>query len=131
MRAARKGHVEVTWIHAERGADLNVREKSGSTPVMRAAKQGQVKVVLLLAERGADLNVNEKSGMIAVTRAAKQGQVEVVRLFAERGADLNVQLKVTVRARLPSREPCADLYTSVITRFARRTSPDSAFFIPV
>ena len=96
MRAAVQGQVEVVRLLAERGADLNVREKSGSTPVMRAAKQGQVKVVLLLAERGADLNMKEKSGMTPV----------------------NVQLKVTVRARLPSREPCADLYASVITRFA-------------
>ena len=54
--AARTGNIEAVKQHLADGADVNVKDKSGSTPLRLAAEFGHKEVAELLITKGADLN---------------------------------------------------------------------------
>ena len=55
MMAAVGGHVEVIRFLLGAGADVNLANNSGATPLMMAAVGGHVEVLCLLLEAGADV----------------------------------------------------------------------------
>lgn len=50
----------------EKGADVNARDNSGSTPLHAKTLCGSKSIVLLLLENGADMNVEDNEGRSAV-----------------------------------------------------------------
>ena len=63
-----------------KGADVNVKDTYGQTPLHLAASKGQIKVIRCLIENGANVNVTqETTGSTPLHRAASNGQVEVVK----------------------------------------------------
>jgi ankyrin repeat protein len=80
----------VVKLLVERGADVNLPDTDGYTPLMSAADQGNKRIVLLLLDHGADINAVELTyGMSALQSACESGDEEVFDLFLERGADFN------------------------------------------
>jgi hypothetical protein len=57
----------------ERGADVNAKDKYGSTALYQADKGGHEAVVRLLVERGADVNAKDEWGSTALHHAARKG----------------------------------------------------------
>ena len=53
----------------ERGADPNIANAGGGTPLMTAAVKGRERVVRLLLERGADPAAKDKTGKTALGHA--------------------------------------------------------------
>src|SRR5204863_1006326 len=76
------------------GADVNVKDPQGITPLMFAAWVGSVESMKTLLDRGADPNVTSSTGatalMLAVTELPK------VQLLIARKADVNI---ATARGR--------------------------------
>jgi hypothetical protein len=77
----------------EEGADPNIRDRDGNTPLHFAASKGCAEVARLLLEHGADPNAQDKSGETPLHLAASGGHVDIVRLLLEHGADPTVKNK--------------------------------------
>lgn len=72
------------------GADMEVRDENGLTPLMWAAQQMNSAVVALLLERGANPRVRDNSGWTALHCAASTGSVEgLEKLLNVCGDDVN------------------------------------------
>ena len=60
--SASHGQTEATRLLIESGADVNIKDDNGSTPLHAAAAFGRVDVAKLLVEHGADLQVRNDDG---------------------------------------------------------------------
>ena len=73
----------------EAGAEINVANDGGYTPLMLAALRGNEEIVDLLISKGANVNVATKWGATALTRAAQDGHLFIVELLLSNGAEIN------------------------------------------
>ncbi|CAG2159659.1 unnamed protein product [Oppiella nova] len=71
------------------GADLEMKDLEGRSPLHVSAWQGITHVVKTLIDCGADINAVDNEGRTALHMCAWNGHLEVVRLMIEAGADLN------------------------------------------
>ena len=76
----------VLRVLLEHGADINVQDDDGWTPLHRASYDGALEVVRVLLEHGADVEVKGEDGMTALQEAADYGRDKVVELLREHGA---------------------------------------------
>ncbi len=68
------------------GAEVNVTDHVGRTPLYSAAIRGDASAVSLLLEHGADPNAANIHGNTPLTGAKRQGHLEVVIILEEAGA---------------------------------------------
>ncbi|SCO54281.1 uncharacterized protein FFNC_15436 [Fusarium fujikuroi] len=84
--AAERGHKTVVRLAVNGlGAEKNVKDRSGRTPLHSAAAKGHTAVVRLLIKEGADKNATDSSGETALCYAVKAGHVDIVGLLASSG----------------------------------------------
>jgi len=85
--------VEIVKYLLEKGADVNVEDKFGATPliglVMSADTTNRVEIFNLLVSKGADINKISAGGGSVLGYAAEGNQVQVVKLLLEKGADVD------------------------------------------
>jgi ankyrin repeat protein len=70
----------------EHGADINVQNQFGRTPLHEASHYGVLEIVRLLLEHGADVEAKYNDGKTALQEAVERGHDEVVELLREHGA---------------------------------------------
>ncbi len=70
------------------GADVNVKDARGVTPLMSAAFVGSADAMRMLLDSGADPNLINNSGSTALILAASD--LDKVRLLVDRGANVNI-----------------------------------------
>uniref|UniRef100_UPI00358EA6CD protein fem-1 homolog B-like isoform X2 n=1 Tax=Myxine glutinosa TaxID=7769 RepID=UPI00358EA6CD len=87
--AAGAGHDQVVGTLLLRGADVNHRTATSSTPLRAACFDGYVKVVRLLLDHGADPSIANKFDNTSLMIAAYRGHSHVVEMLLNRGADLD------------------------------------------
>ncbi|HKU76716.1 MAG TPA: ankyrin repeat domain-containing protein [Pyrinomonadaceae bacterium] len=80
------GDVEELARLLPRVADLNARNRHGTTALMKAAGCGHTQIVRLLLEHGADPNVMRNDKFTALALAAFFGHTETVKTLMEFGA---------------------------------------------
>ena len=83
-RAAAEGQELVVQRLLENGAELESKDRTGSTPLLLAAREGQEAVVKLLLENGAEPGSKDRSGQTPLSYAAEGGYVSVVKLLLSR-----------------------------------------------
>ena len=80
---------DIARLLIERGANVNVPDKDGATPLFRVAS---VKIARLLIERGANVNAADREGLTPLHLAVTEGLgIELARLLVLRGADVNAR----------------------------------------
>ena len=73
------------------GADVNIKDKDGSTALMWASDNGHTETVKLLIDAGADVNIKNKYGRTALMWASRCNRKETVKLLIDAGADVNAK----------------------------------------
>jgi ankyrin repeat protein len=71
----------------QRGADVNVQDHTGRSPLIVAVLMNRVDAVGLLLAAGADVNHQDRHGATALFYAADAGLFELAKLLLNRGAD--------------------------------------------
>ena len=79
------------------GSDINLQNRSGSTPLIAAVlsretqphsyENSRIETVKLLVDRGADVNIKDNNGFTALITASHQGRLAVVTTLLEAGAE--------------------------------------------
>ena len=94
FRAARswRGPRDATLMNylLERGADVNIGNSEGTTPLHLAAVWGDVSLAKKLLAHGANVNATDNSGQTPLSEAAYQDHLSVVKLLLAHGADVNI-----------------------------------------
>lgn len=75
-----------------KGADMNLKDKNGRTPLLLAAESADGEIVTLLLDKGADVNAkDDESGFTALHYAARSGKKDAAEVLIARGADINTK----------------------------------------
>jgi len=117
LLAAREGALAGVQALAEVGADLNVADRDGATPLIMAILNRHNDIAALLIDKGADLSAADSSGMTALYAAVDLRQVgplinrptpkatsdldnlTLVTMLLDRGANPNVRLRLPILPR--------------------------------
>lgn len=83
-----KGETEMVKLLVDAGANLEVRDRYGSTPLNLAAKKGATDIAKILLEAGAIVDSRDDKKRTPLHWAAFQGQEETVALLISKGADV-------------------------------------------
>ena len=78
------------WLIAN-GAEVNAKNKAGSTPLHGAARENAVAVAELLIAKGAEVNAKNNDGWTLLHRAAGNNATEVAELLIAKGAEVNAK----------------------------------------
>jgi ankyrin repeat protein len=83
--AASLGLAEMARLLIDSGADVNIRNEEGYTPLHWAAGEGQKELVVILIVHGADVNALNKRGWTPLRWAEAQSQKEIARILVAAG----------------------------------------------
>jgi ankyrin repeat protein len=76
----------------KRGADINVADRGGNTPLHVAADNDKADIIALLLEaEDIDINIKGRWGQTPLHMAARRGNKQVIKLFLDRGFDVNAK----------------------------------------
>ncbi|RFU27471.1 hypothetical protein B7463_g8880, partial [Scytalidium lignicola] len=89
--AAFAGNAEVVRMLLDNGANINVRDEHGQTPLHRAAYQGHTAIVELLLSKGADINEADQQGRTALRWVANYGYEKLLGLLSLKGAQMDIK----------------------------------------
>lgn len=90
------GTTEIVALLIDRGANVNVKDEHGNTPLFFAAGKcgtGSLPMVRAMIARGADVNARCIGGMTPLQQACMSGRPEVVGFLLASGADVSVTEK--------------------------------------
>jgi ankyrin repeat protein len=91
LREARQGHVGTVRVLLAGGADPNVADENGWTPLIHAADIGNADVVEELLLRKAHVDSKTRKGSTALTIAVLRRRIDIVRKLLAAGADVNLR----------------------------------------
>ncbi|KAK0718981.1 hypothetical protein B0T21DRAFT_386625 [Apiosordaria backusii] len=83
--AVLREHEAVARVLIEGGANLEVVDGGGHTPLLCAAESGQTEMVRLLIEHGANIRAVDEYGNTPFKLASRKGHEEVARLLTKKG----------------------------------------------
>jgi ankyrin repeat protein len=87
-QAAAAGDIEQVRKLLAQGADVNEKDKDGSTPLHEATGNGWIDVVQLLLEKGANVEAADASGRTPLHRASRWGTRYICALLLDKGASV-------------------------------------------
>jgi ankyrin repeat protein len=83
--------IEIARLLVKNGADVDLIDKYGITPLHIAVRYNIPDLVSLLVEKGADVNIENDYGFTPLILAVHLNNVEMVRLLVEEGVDVNIK----------------------------------------
>eukprot|EP00798_Chlamydomonas_sp_ICE-L_P029965 gene29965-biopygen11725 len=89
--AVRKGNVECVRALLANGAEVNIQDKYGYSPLHSAAMNGHVECIKTLLDCGAEVNIQDKVGSSPMHCAAWEGRMECIKTLLASGAMVTIQ----------------------------------------
>ena len=90
--AAEKGYLDVAMFLIEMGANVNVTDANGNTPLIFIIhKTRDMEIIKRLLEKGAAVNTQNRTGETALMYAAWRGHTNIVHLLLENRADATLK----------------------------------------
>ena len=89
--AIKEGSLDKVKALVLKGADVNARTSSGSTPLMYAADGDRPDIVEFLLGKGADVNAKNGTNDTALIHASEKGNMKVAQMLLQRKADANIK----------------------------------------
>lgn len=90
------------------GADVNVTNSNGETPLINAMRFGRLELAILLIAHGADFNATDNGGTSALALAAGDGYSNMTQLLVEKGANAKYPNAIK-SAVLSNQTECAEI----------------------
>jgi len=75
----------------EIGADINLKDNRGHSPLHHAAIYGKIEIVKILLQAGAKLDIQDNDGRSPLHRAARNGKIGILKILIDAGAKLDIQ----------------------------------------
>ena len=82
---------DIVSLLLDAGADANVQNRYGLTPLIQSSITGNGEIISMLLDAGADANARTLQGDTALMNAAKAGSVQGVQALIEAGADVEAR----------------------------------------
>lgn len=92
--AAHQGHVNITKLLLEIGANVNAADTDCDTTLHYAAFGNQPEIISLLLDHGAEINALNKGRCTALHIAAHKQPAHCVNILLSKGADVNLQVSL-------------------------------------
>ena len=89
-----EGHIDIVRFLVENSnCDVNVKDRTGYTPLHHAARKGHIDIVRCLVENSnCDVNVKDRTGYTPLHHAAREELIDIVRCLVENSnCDANVK----------------------------------------
>jgi ankyrin repeat protein len=93
LAASLNGKIKLVKILLRHGADINVSDEAGRTPLMLSAKMGHKEVVGHLLQKNAEIDRKDKQGHTALSLSAHAGNFEIVALLINAGSNIQIKSK--------------------------------------
>ncbi|MDA3838253.1 MAG: ankyrin repeat domain-containing protein [Candidatus Delongbacteria bacterium] len=90
--ASERGNIELVEILINNGADVNLKDKNGVTPLMEASEKN-VELVKSLLNAGADVNLYSNYRKNALIYAVEKDRGDIVKFLLGNGADTSIMTK--------------------------------------
>lgn len=91
FEAANNGNLSKVSEWIAKGADVNAKNKVGSTAIIGASGNGSIEIVSELILNGADVNTKDGTGWTALIISSNSGHTEIVRKLIANGGDVNAK----------------------------------------
>jgi ankyrin repeat protein len=91
QEAARNGNIEQVRALLAAGANPNLQNEAGNTPLRWAAGHGHQEIVKMLLDNGANVNQQNGLGWTPLRVAVYKGHQAVVKMLLDNGANVNQQ----------------------------------------
>ncbi|MBN1973416.1 MAG: ankyrin repeat domain-containing protein [Sedimentisphaerales bacterium] len=88
-----KEKIDLIQFLLSKGAEVNIKNISGNTPLHYAASQGEKNITELLISKGTNLHIQNIDGQTPLHSAVYYGYKDIIKLLIEKGADLNIKDK--------------------------------------
>ena len=89
--ACENGRMDGVTFLVEHGANVNIQDKAGNTPLMLASKCHHMSVVIFLVKHGANIDLQDKRGHTSLMLASIKGHCDLGTFFVTCGANMDLQ----------------------------------------
>jgi hypothetical protein len=111
----------------DKGADMNMPDREGFTPLSIAALYGHAYTVKFFLDKGADINAINNFGATPLFTAASKGQIEIVKILVGRGANIDMASRYGTTPLLIAAEyGHIDVVEFLITKGANTKATDAS-----
>lgn len=104
LLAAERGETEQVLAFLKQGAEINVQDEQGRTPIMRATYARQVETVDALIRAGADINIQDHTLANPLLYASAEGLLDIVKLALGARADTRLTNRYGGVSLIPAAE---------------------------
>jgi len=91
LSGAEEGNVEVVKLLLNKGANVDVKDNDGRTPLLWAAENRHEAVVRLLLDKGASVDAKDNNSRTPLLWAAENGYEAIMRLLLDKGANIDAK----------------------------------------
>ena len=91
ITACKEGDEEFASILIKMGANVNIKDDKGNTPLIVASYNGHKEIVSMLIKNKANLNDKKNEGDTAIMEACKQKNIDIIAILIKNGAKLEIK----------------------------------------